>query len=915
MNSESNSEIQFEDGRLEYVCPETHLPVVELESFNNVMISKDYEFNIKKIGDSIVYVKNSGNMLYSNMTRYYELVDKFIIEAEVKCPYIEIRDFKQLIGKPSSFEIKYQKKYLVRNQQRKLGLIFCNAPIWLRTITTVGFKTYGISTKFTTESGYSQAVAQAQKMLQQKNAHHISKMLDFAEMDFKSNWKYFNPRNDFCYKNAVIAGEILYSSIHGVPTEQDALAAMERLDLTFHEGGLKGSEYTRIVDYGHISGSTRQIRKIYADSIKQINKKYGARVKGAYVYNAPMLVQVYIKIFASREAYPVYFVKSFEDAAAQIRKAETSKKSIDKRQYSIAQKDIEETNSFFAKLLWEDASENGMNIFDASNRESFLSDQNPLHQLNDIMNVVFNEVNDLRFQDRKQLQNLMTIFESLQVGIFVVEPQLGTILFINTKAIEMVQLNTRELYSGQIDTVLIKEITSGERPEAMWSVKRADGALLPVSKKEHVIEYDGKTCRLISLVDISTHVLRENKIHEMNRELQKNSDFAEAMAQKAREADASKSEFLANMTHEIRTPMSGVIGLSKLMLESNLDESQQKMINLIQASSENLLTIVNSILDISKIESQKMELEHREVDLRRLVDNLCFVMRIRADEKKLQLLSEFDSMIPQFMVGDSTRITQVLTNLIGNAVKFTHSGSVSIECSVDSVLADGWLIRFSVTDTGIGILKEVQDGLFDKFTQANTATTRKYGGTGLGLSISKQLVELMGGDVGVASKVGVGSTFWFTLKLKSAVDQQAEDGTIDASVVESAPFVGDGHVLIVEDNAVNAFIAQKMVSKIGFTHDTAENGKVCLDMLTAGKYDAVLMDVQMPIMDGLEATKRIRNQECGVHNASIPIIAMTANVLDDDKTTCINAGMNEYLSKPLEPNDVCDSLKRYLIVD
>jgi signal transduction histidine kinase/CheY-like chemotaxis protein len=362
-----------------------------------------------------------------------------------------------------------------------------------------------------------------------------------------------------------------------------------------------------------------------------------------------------------------------------------------------------------------------------------------------------------------------------------------------------------------------------------------------------------------------------------------------------------KSDFLAMMSHEMRTPLNGIIGMTGLLESKHLDDREREYVDVIRRSGETLLAIIDDVLDFSKIEAGRLTLENADFDAARATLDAMQIVEHSAVDKSLTLSIYLDPTLPTRVSGDPIRLRQVLLNLLSNAIKFTAQGEIAVRVELRAASRDGYEVYFSVKDKGIGISEEQQSRLFQPFSQAEASTARMFGGTGLGLAISKRLVDLMGGTIGVESRWGEGSLFWFTIRVGAPLSLPPHT---PAPLTAADPT--GARLLLVEDNPINQKVALLMLHKLGYQVDVANNGFEALHAAASAHYDLILMDCVMPEMDGFEATRRLRSG--GGHGAEVPIIAMTANAFADDRKACLAAGMNDFLSKPVRQAELASVL-------
>ncbi|MCS6833607.1 MAG: ATP-binding protein, partial [Flammeovirgaceae bacterium] len=558
------------------------------------------------------------------------------------------------------------------------------------------------------------------------------------------------------------------------------------------------------------------------------------------------------------------------------------------------------SQQFEVKLISENGEEHWWEIF-----------LNPVYNALDEIEEISGVAHDITQKKLTELElaeseeKFRNIFESLQDVYFRTNMD-GVIIMVSPSVfelngesqMEMLGRNVAEFLNRKAIIYLLKELLrNGVVKNFESEIRHKSGGMRSIiSNFRMIYDKNGKPHLVEGVARDITELKRATE--EMRQ--------AKELAEKSLEV---KKQFLSNMSHEIRTPMNGIIGMIDLLRETPLNEEQRDYVFTIKKSSETLLTILNDILDLSKIEAGKMELRPMPISLRKTIEKLHSLFVQHAASKGTKFTYHVAENVPDIILADETRLLQILSNLSSNAIKFTENGVVNINVKSTRKFSKHHIIMFEVQDTGIGIAPENLDLLFKQFSQVEGAYTRKYGGTGLGLAISQELCRLMNGDIGVESEVGVGSTFWFTIETEECPDLEPTNTKNEKSSSFSSTFKTPPQILLVDDNATNLKVATSILEKAGCKVTRAQSAKKAIEFVLTQSFDIVLMDIQMPEMNGVEATQEIRKLK---PDLASPIIAMTAFSMQEEKETFLKAGMDDYLSKPIKAEELIAKIKDWM---
>ncbi|MFM8444452.1 MAG: PAS domain S-box protein [Methylococcus sp.] len=837
------------------------------------------------------------------------------------------------LGKPSIYctwrDITQQKttEEALKSSELKFSLAYQSSPYAIVITRQADGKVLEVNPAFETMTGYSRHEAVGKTSLEldlwvdeQARKRFLGQLADRGQVDQLEQT--FRRRDCTLFTGLISARSfrlhdepLLLGSILDITESKQAEAALRESEVRFHTLFEFSNDAIVIMDEGHCIDCNEQALELYGcareniigaspmdfspaeqqDGQDTLNKV--CDLVGAALAGTPQHFEWRHQRFDGSQFDVEVSLKAFESGGKTLLQS-VVRDITERKQAEVGLQESEARYRALNASLEQKVSERTQELVDAQD------------QLRGLLEQVARS--EARFR---------TIFEQSPLGIALIDSLTGEFQEVNdrfasitgrTRA-EMARIDWMRITHPedvQEDLDNMARMNAGEIPGFQMNKRylRPDGSVVWISMTIAPVtaEPSGTSRHLCLIEDITERKRTLEQLEELNRTLEQK--VAERTAQ-AEAANVAKSQFLANMSHEIRTPLNAILGLSQILEREPLTEDQHDLISKISTSGNGLLHIINDILDFSKIEAGQLQLDAQPFDLKGLVSEVGQLLTHSAEMKSLMLHYGAADVLPERWIGDGPRIKQILLNLVGNAIKFTEAGQVSLRVLPLTQSAEEGRLRFEIEDTGIGIDAETLSRLFQPFTQADVRTTRRYGGTGLGLSICKRLVEMMGGTIGAHGEPGQGSTFWFELPLRRAEDAPGQ-AELKPDPQSSGPRLPGLRVLAVDDNRINLFMLERALKLEGATVRMAGDGQQALDILRAapGDFDVVLMDVQMPVMDGLAATRAIRDDPA---LARMPVVALTAAVMAEEREAALTAGVDDFLTKPINLESMCAALGHY----
>ncbi len=902
-------------GRGSSTCPVTGLPIVQKPEWTDIPVGEGYRVTFCQIGERILHVILRGNETRLVVKKFYEYREQVL--KEFPCggqKIVEIRDYKDVIGAPSRSARLAHTRYFARETRRCLGFIAFNASWKIRVILRVVVRFLKSPFPIETRPNYRGAVLRAVQLLQEYDQQNQDD-LDPGNFIASEEWKFSGA--GFSAEYRVLKNRVLHVKYTGY-LEKHQVEPVLKIPRRIHdEGYFKAPYYYQISDFSAATGGHLRARLRFIRGLKEIYAAHSPP-KLIFIIRGSSLVNTALMMLRKRLGEQMVFVKDIDDALARIREIEAGA-SRTMEIYPRANKKespadflkeyVDEILDFIASFAW-----------DVPGKEiKELEDSHPFKPVFDAVTLVKMDIDTLLMErTRAQLQlkeneeRYRSLFQYSPDAIFLLDE--SGIFDCNEVTLKILRAKSKSEILGLQPWDLSPPIQPDgrdsrsaalEKAAAVWKEgiirfewlhRRFDGEILPTEVLLSEIELAGKPVIQAVVRDITERKRAEDELMKAREE--------------AEFANNAKSEFLANMSHEIRTPLNVILGMTDLLLLGKLTDEQQERLLDIKQAGESLMDIINEILDFARIEAGKIELEQRPFKISQLVERDLRLLSIKAHGKNLKLLYLSDHNIPDMLIGDPVRLRQVLINLIDNAIKFTEQGEVRLSIKKKAETEREVILTFSVSDTGLGIARDKIPRLFEKFSQVDSSTTRRFGGTGLGLAISQTIVRLMGGRIGVKSIEGKGSRFFFTLTFPKALVQLLEEKPPKSSPAAAPTKTKQLTVLLAEDHPVNRKLVDRFLRIKGWQVLHALNGKEAVQKFKENPIDLVLMDIQMPEMDGYEAAVRIRELEANTGKHT-PIIALTAHALPNYKRKSFSAGMDAYITKPINQEELYRLIHRF----